>query len=74
MFLDAIQCGAELGNGSKCEETANVVDLEFIYRKEIEEGRFQQVVDEIRYTMECPKCGRWTRVKTAHTCCTIPAA
>jgi hypothetical protein len=74
MFLDPTQCGAELGNGTKCEEIANVIDAEFIYRDEIEEGRFEQVQHEIQYTMECPKCGRWKRVETAHTCCTVPTA
>ena len=74
MFLDPIECGAELGNGRKCEEIANVIDAEFIYREEIEEGRFEQVLDELHYTMECPKCGRWKRVETAHSSCTIPTA
>ena len=74
MFLEPMQCGAELGNGRKCEEIAKVVDAEFVYRKELEEGRFEQVLDQVRYTMECPKCGRWKRVATAHSCCTTSAA
>jgi hypothetical protein len=24
------------------------------------------VVDEVEYTMECPRCGPWKRVKTVH--------
>lgn len=70
MFLETIYCGAELGNGRKCEEIATVIDEERVYRKELEEGRFEQVLEEEHYTMECPKCGRWQRVATAHSCCT----
>ena len=72
MFLEPMQCGAELGDGRKCEEIAEVVDAEFVYRKEIEEGCFEQVLDEVHYTMECPKCGRWNQVATAHSCCRRP--
>ena len=74
MFLEPMQCGAELGDGRKCEEIAKVIDAEFVYRKELEEGRFEQVLDEVHYTMECPKCGRWKRVATAHSCCTTSTA
>ena len=74
MFLGPMQCGAELGGGRKCEEIAKVIDAEFVYRKELEEGRFEQVLDEVHYTMECPKCGRWNRVATAHSCCTTSTA
>ena len=80
MFLEPMQCGAELqcgaklGDGRKCEEIAKVIDAEFVYRKEIEEGCFEQVLDEVHYTMECPKCGRWNRVETAHSCCTTSTA
>ena len=76
MFLEPMQCGAELqcgaklGDGRKCEEIAKVIDAEFVYRKEFEGGRFEQILDEVHYTMECPKCGRWNRVATAHSCCT----
>ena len=80
MFLEPMQCGAELqcgaklGDGRKCEEIAEVVDAEFVYRKEFEGGRFEQILDEVHYTMECPKCGRWNRVETAHSCCTTSTA
>lgn len=67
MFLEPTKCGAEFGNGTKCREIANVIDAEFIYRGEFESGRFEQVLDEIHYTMECPKCGQWTRVATVHS-------
>ena len=74
MFLEPMQCGAELGDGRKCEEIAKVIDAERLYRQELEEGRFEQVLEEEHYTMECPKCGRWHRVATAHSCCTTSAA
>ena len=67
MFPEPIKCGAELGGGRKCDEIAKVVDIGFIYREEFEEGRFEQVLDEAHYTMECPKCGRWTRAETVHS-------
>jgi len=62
MLLEPItKCGAELGAGRKCDENAKVIDTEFVYREEFEDGRFEQVVDEVYYTMKCPKCGTWTR-------------
>ena len=67
MFLEPVQCGAQLGDGRKCEEIAKVIDAEFVYRKEFDDRRFEQVLDEVHYTMECPKCGRWNRVATAHS-------
>jgi hypothetical protein len=73
MFLEPIECGAELGDGRKCKELAQVIDTEFIYRKEFEEGRFEQVLDEIRYTMECPKCGQWKWIATVHSSRTFAA-
>jgi hypothetical protein len=51
-----------------------VIDAGFVYRKEFEGGRFEQVLDEVHYTMECPKCGRWKRVATAHSCCKTSTA
>ena len=67
MVLEPITCGAELGDGRTCEEIAKVIGTEFIYREEFEEGKFAQVLDEIHCTMECPKCGRWTRSATVHS-------
>ncbi len=67
MFLEPIECGAELGAGRKCKELAHVIDTEFIYSEELDEGRFEQVLEEIRYTMECPKCGQWKWVATVHS-------
>ena len=29
-------------------------------------GRFEQIVDEIEYTMECPRCGRSKRIESMH--------
>src|SRR5438128_300466 len=66
MFLEPIQCGGELGDGRKCEESAKVIGTEFVYREELEEGRFEQILDEIHYTMECPKCGQWKWTATVH--------
>ena len=73
-FQEIMQCGAELGDGRKCEEIAKVIDAEFIYQKEFDERGFEQVLDEVHYTMECPKCGRWNRVATAHSCSTTSTA
>jgi hypothetical protein len=43
-----------------------VIDARYVYRDEFTEGRFEQILDEIHYTMECPRCGRWKRVETVH--------
>ena len=75
MLLEPItRCGAELGGGRRCDENAKVIDTEFVYREEFEDGRFEQVVDEVYYTMECPKCGTWTRAEAMHSNCTFATA
>ena len=72
MFIgNNIECGANLGGGRKCKETATVIDTEVNYRKEFADGGFEQVVDEVYYTMECPKCGTWSRAETMHSSCTF---
>jgi hypothetical protein len=60
------KCGAVLPDGCRCEEVASVIDADYVYREEFSEGRFEQILDEIRYTMVCPRCGPWTRVETVH--------
>ena len=68
MFIEpTIKCGADWGGGETCQEFAHVIDTELIYREEFEDGRFQQVVDEVYVTIECPKCGTWTRAETVHS-------
>ncbi len=66
MFSKPFKCGAVLPNGRRCEELANVIIADYVYREEFSEGRFEQILDEIHYTMECPKCGPWKRVETVH--------
>jgi hypothetical protein len=66
MFLEPFTCGAELPDGRRCDEAARITDAEYIYREEFIEGRFQQILDEIHYTLECPKCGEWKRIETVH--------
>jgi hypothetical protein len=65
--LEPNQCGGELGGGRQCEGTADVIGTEFTYREEFEEGKFEQVLDNVHYTMECPKCGQWTWTAIAHS-------
>jgi hypothetical protein len=67
MFRELIKCGAELGGGRKCEEIANVIGTEFIYRDEFDAASFEQVLDRIHYTMECPKCGQWKWTATVYS-------
>ena len=69
-----IECGAQLGGGRTCKELAKVIDTEITYREEFKAGRFEQVVDEVYYTMECPKCGTWTRAAAMHSTYTFVAA
>ena len=68
MISRPFKCGALLRNGRTCEELASVIDAEYIYREDFTEGHFEQILDEIHYTMECPKCGPWKRVETVHMC------
>lgn len=66
MFSQPFKCGAVLPNGRRCEQLARVVGADYVYREEFTEGRFEQILDEIHYTMECPRCGPWKRVETVH--------
>ena len=66
MFLQPIQCGAELGGGRQCREVAHVIDTKITYQEDFEEGKFEQLLDEVQNTMECQKCGKWTRITTVH--------
>jgi len=66
MFSKPFQCGAELPKGRRCDELAKVTDAQHIYREDSVQGRFEQILDEVHYTMECPKCGPWKRVETVH--------
>jgi hypothetical protein len=68
------KCGANLGGGKKCEENAKVIDTAIVYRKEFDDQGFEQIVDEVCYTMECPKCGTWTRAATMHSTSTFATA
>jgi hypothetical protein len=66
MFSKPFKCGAVLPKGRRCEELARVIDADYVYREESGDGRFEQILDEVRYTMACPKCGPWKRVETVH--------
>ena len=66
MFSKPFKCGAELPKGRRCDEWATVTDAEHIHQEDLVEGRFEQIVDEVHYTMECPKCGPWQRIETVH--------
>ena len=66
MFSSPFPCGAVLPNGRRCDELAELIDAEYIYREEFIEGSFEQILDEVRYSMECPKCGPWQRVEVVH--------
>jgi len=60
------QCGARLPDGRRCDALAAVIDTEHIYREDFVDDGFEQIVDEIRYTMECPRCGPWKRIESKH--------
>jgi len=66
MFSQPFQCGAELPKGRRCEEWAKLTDAQYVHHQDVVEGRFEQILDEVQYTMECPRCGPWHRVVTVH--------
>jgi hypothetical protein len=66
MFLGSFINGEELPERPLCDDAARIIDVEYTYRKEFIGGRFQKILDEVHYTMECPKCGKWKRVETVH--------
>jgi hypothetical protein len=66
MFSQPFRCGAELPKGRRCDALASVTDAEYIHREELIEGQFELLLDEVRYTLECPKCGPWQRVEVVH--------
>jgi hypothetical protein len=66
MFSKPFPCGAALPKGQHCDSLAKVIDLAHTHRTEFDDDRFELVVDEVEYTIECPKCGSWKRVQTVH--------
>jgi hypothetical protein len=66
MMSRPFKCGARLPDGRKCDALAVVTDAEHIHHDDFAEGGFEQIVDEIRYTMECPRCGPWKRIESMH--------
>ena len=66
MVSRSFQCGARLPDGSRCDATVSVKDAKHIYREDFADGGFEQILDEIHYAMECPRCGPWKRVETVH--------
>jgi hypothetical protein len=66
MFSKPFPCGAALPKGRRCNALANVIDVEHTHRAELDDDRFELVVDEVEYTMECPRCGPWKRIETVH--------
>jgi hypothetical protein len=60
-----MKCGAELTNGTKCDEFAVVTGIQYIYDR-VPEADDSQAYDlkEIHYRAVCPKCGDRTLIET----------
>jgi hypothetical protein len=66
MFSQPFPCGASLPKGRSCDALARVIDVEHTHRAEFDEERFSAVVDEVEFTLECPRCGQWKRGEIVH--------
>ena len=65
--MQQITCSNELPGGTRCGETAKLVSTQFVYRQEFIEGQFDQILSEIHYNINCPKCGQYTLVTTGNS-------
>jgi hypothetical protein len=51
MLSRPFRCGARLPDGRRCDALATVTDSEHTYHEDADEGGFEQIVDEVEYTM-----------------------
>jgi hypothetical protein len=63
--MQQITCTNALSAGGPCGEQATLLNTQFIYRQEYTDGQFEQILSEIHYNIECPNCGRYTRMESA---------
>jgi hypothetical protein len=57
-------CNAVLADGTKCQESANVHNISYIYEaNENASGVTDKALTEVHYDLQCPKCGRRTHVE-----------
>ena len=60
------KCGAELGDGKKCEEMALVLGVHYKYAmRPAVEVPAMHVMTEAHYYIRCPKCGERTQIEKA---------
>ena len=65
--MQSIICNAELDDGSQCDGVADVTAARFVYQREIIDGQEDQVLSEVVYAIDCPKCGKRTLVDRANS-------
>lgn len=63
--MQSIICHAELPDGSWCDGLATVTAARFVYKLELIDGHDEQVLSEVVYAIDCPKCGKRTLVDRA---------
>ena len=59
-------CDNDLPDGTRCKELATETNVQFVYRNEVVDGHWQQVLKEIHRTIYCPKCGHWVLHETVN--------
>lgn len=63
--MKQILCQAEKDDGTRCDGLAEMTSARFIYKRKLIDGREEEVLSEIDYAIDCPKCGKRTIVDTA---------
>jgi hypothetical protein len=59
------KCGAQLPDGSLCEELARTLSVRFFYGiRPAKDGSLERYLSEAHYHLHCPKCGAQKQITT----------
>jgi hypothetical protein len=66
MQSDPKRCGAQLADGTACQEPAQILGIQYVYDTVMNpEGSRHHNLRETRYKMACPKCGLQQHIEQA---------
>ena len=63
--MERMICHAERADGTYCDGVAAVTAARFVYKYELIDGQDEQILNEVDYAIDCPKCGKRTIIDRA---------
>ena len=64
MMPRPIQCAADLADGTKCDQSATVTKIHYVYDRQPVGGEPDGYnLNEIHYSVVCPNCGQRTLIE-----------